>query len=167
MWKMLRVDEDLESEKTPRWLMVFEVPQEYAPDGVYSVSIPKGLVNDWAAVFEYDMARQDHVDDLLDYLVYFAYINEALRREGRADEVLSDPLALDPGQARSMIKGQLSEFKAERPIVQEADLNRTMSATVSAGPLDVLKSAMRERIDHDLIGKNQQMMSAYRKGLER
>lgn len=147
--------------------MVFEVPQEYAPDGIYSVSIPKGLINDWAAVFEYDMARQDHVDDLLDYLTYFAYINECLRREGRTEEVISDPIGLDPGHARSVIKGQLSEFKNKRPIVQDAELNRSLIASSPAGPIDTLKSAMREQIDHGLIGKNREMVSTYRKGLAR
>lgn len=154
-WHVVGVHDDTDSSDGERWLITYQVPLAYAPDGFYSASIPKGLVNNWAALYDYDVDDPQELDELLDYVLYTVYMDEVLRKEGRRHELVSDPFG-DPAEAKASIRAHLKDFKKARPLVQTADakLQRKAAAGKSVGDLhDVIKQDMKSRIDREAIGE--------------
>lgn len=54
-----------------RWLIEFNIPVKYGI-GPHSLSIPKGIINDWIAVYGYDLDIDDDVNDAAEHMIYFA-----------------------------------------------------------------------------------------------
>lgn len=68
-WEIIRIKDDPAASDTERWTIVYQVPVEYAPDGVFSLSIPKATLNVHAAAYEYDIDDPDQVDALFDHVM--------------------------------------------------------------------------------------------------
>jgi hypothetical protein len=160
-WEVVNVHEDLDADDGHRWLIVYSVPVEYAPDGVYSVSLPKDIFNNWAAVYGYDVDDPQDVDALFNHVTYHAYINEVLRKEGRADEIVANPFELGADEARARVQAHVAEFKASRPL-------GTASAATSPGgrssdPHDVIRADMATRLDRAAVDKHMDAVKQARK----
>jgi hypothetical protein len=68
-WEIIRIKDDVAASDTERWTIVYQVPVEYAPDGVFSLSIPKATLNVHAAAYEYDIDNPAQVDALFDHVM--------------------------------------------------------------------------------------------------
>lgn len=156
-WEVVSVLEDLDSEDGHRWLIVYRVPVEYAPDGVYSVSLPKDIFNGWAAIYGYDVDDPQDVEALFDHVTYQAYINEVLRREGRADEIIDNPFHLGADEARARVQAHVAEFKQSRPITQ-SQMVKVAAGDLVAGARnvdvhDVIRADMHARLDKAVVAE--------------
>lgn len=145
-WEVVDLREDGD-----RWLVIYNVPAEYAPDGTYSVSFPKSMYNQYAAIFEYDLDSQQDVDDLFDHVTYIAYVNAVLHKEGRGHEVVASPYDVDPAEAKATIKAQVAEFKKNRPIMQGRQVRESMAAP-SNDIHGALRNDMIQRLDKTNVG---------------
>ncbi|MEV0236864.1 hypothetical protein [Nonomuraea sp. NPDC050786] len=68
-WEIIRIKDDPAAVDTPRWTIVYSVPTEYSPDGVFSHSTPKSILNTYAAAFEYDVEDETQVGLLFDHVM--------------------------------------------------------------------------------------------------
>lgn len=148
-WEVAEIIEDLKSMDGERWLITYKVPVEYAPSGIYSVSMPKAMGTAWAAEYGYDVSNEAEVDELLDHMLYIAPINEVLRKTGRGAEVLGNHFEMDPREARSVVKAQLEEFKAKNLIKQRPRTRMLLGSGTEEheDPLEFLRQDMKNRID--------------------
>jgi hypothetical protein len=128
-WEIIRIKDDPASQGNERWTIVYSVPVEYAPDGVFSFSIPKNILNSIAAAFEYDIADADDLDAAFDHLMTYPMLTAPLLREPEPDGfgalLRSDAVALRPvASARTAVNG--SDLYARHP----AQLRETVRAGI-------------------------------------
>ncbi len=165
-WELTGLADDDEAHDGERWVIEYQVPSDVAPDGVYSVSMPKDYVNDVAAVYGYDVDDPGHREDLMRHVTYLAYARETLRREGRLDDVQFDPFTLPAAEARERVQAALKELEAERPIGQAAEPQvttraapRMLAARGKAAVPDIhaiLRADMEQRLDRDAVTERAQ-----------
>jgi hypothetical protein len=133
-----------------RWTIVYEVDPNIWTGGTFHVSFPKAMVNEWAALYGYDLEDEAEVELLIEQILYTAYVNEMLVRSGRHDEVIVNPYDLDPAEAKQRIHGHIQEFKAKAPIVDNRNV-RLMTLGAKSGStvqgLDVVRSDLKSRLD--------------------
>lgn len=110
-WEIARIVEDLGSPDADRWLIVYNVSTDIAPDGVFSMSVPKAVLNTYAALFEYDVTDPEQVDDLFDHVMSVPMMQDVLHREGRLAEKVN-PFKVAPHAGKASVKGLVSELKA-------------------------------------------------------
>lgn len=138
-------------EANDRCLLIYEVPIEHAADGIYSVSMPKNMITDFAATYGYDLDDPADVDDLWEHLIHLPYMMETARREGRAHEVAVNPYEMTAQAARKLAKDQVAEAKqrgriTERPTPASTATHSASAAEVS-GILDIARRDMLGRAD--------------------
>lgn len=68
-WDIIRIKDDSPAPTSERWTIVYSVPTHYSPDGVFSLSMPKNVLNSVAVAFEYDFENDDDVNDMFDHLI--------------------------------------------------------------------------------------------------
>ncbi|MFI7449533.1 hypothetical protein ACIBQX_18700 [Nonomuraea sp. NPDC049714] len=142
-WSIIRIKDDAAAKGSERWTIVYSVPVEYAPDGVFSFSIPKNSLNSVAAAFEYDIEDHDQADAMFDHLMTYPMLTApvigepdaggfgALMRSGSAT---ARPLAgakaavdgtnlyaRDPAELRESIMAGIGEMKAGLARLQPAE----------------------------------------------
>lgn len=153
-WEVVSVREDLDSPDGHRWLITYRVPVEYAPDGEYSYSFPKNIANNYAAVFGFDVDDEADREQLFDYVVYMAYINAVLFREGRGDEVIANPFEMPQGMAKAAILRQVEEFKRDRPLREaQSSAARGLAADAPPGVHDTVRADMAARLNRTQISE--------------
>ncbi|MFD1547022.1 hypothetical protein [Nonomuraea guangzhouensis] len=81
-WDIIRIKDDVAA---GRWTIVYNVPTEYAPDGIFSFSMPKDAFNSVAVAFEYDIENSGHVDDMFDHLMTYPMLAAPLVGEPASD----------------------------------------------------------------------------------
>jgi hypothetical protein len=95
-WDIIRIKDDPAAIDTPRWTIVYRVPVEYSPDGIFSHSTPKTVLNTYAAAYEYDVEDEEQLGLLFDHV-----LTRPMLTAGRVAEPASDSLAkvLERGDA--------------------------------------------------------------------
>lgn len=111
-------DEIAEQPDNDRWLLIYQVPVEYAHNGTFSVSMPKNMLTDFAATYGYDLDSPADVDDMWDHLIHLPYLRESGRREGRGHETTTNPYEMSAQAARQLARDQVAELKKRRRIVE-------------------------------------------------
>ena len=160
-------DDPAEDPADDRWLLVYRVPPEYAPDGTYSVSMPKGMLAGFAVAHGFDPTDPADVEAAFDYLVHYPFMVEVARRghqpftDAAEAEVGFNPYKMPADTARSRAAAHLAAFKrvhrivADTPAVQAAGLARqgavvavqAMAAAPEVSMLDAVKADMIARVD--------------------
>jgi len=155
-WTLVDVHADIQLDGD-RWLLVYNVPTEYAPDGTYSVSYPADMVNHWAVTYGYDLDDPAGVDELFDHLLLAPYMAEVARREGRAYELASNPYEMAATSARELARDQVAEFKQAHAIESESApaamkaSGRTDGGKTGGTLLDTVRADMLARVDRAVI----------------
>ena len=165
-WVLTDVAEDSQAQDE-RWLLVYQVPAEYAPDGTYSVSMPKGMLADFAITHGFDPADPDDASAAFDYLLHLPFMQEVARRgvepfaaKGALRQVAMNPYEMSAAAARGLAGDHLAAFKQAHRIVSPSPAAQASGirpgATVAAAALrtstsmlDAVKSDMIARIDLD------------------
>lgn len=161
-WQIIEIREDVEHSDAERWLVVYRTPIEYAPgSGIYSYSFPKDIFHNWAAVYGYNVDDPQDVEALFDHVTYHAYINEVLRKEGRADEIVANPFELGADEARARVQAHVAEFKASRPLA--AAPAARLPGGRSPHPHDVIRADMATRLDRAAVDKHVEAVAHARK----
>lgn len=163
-WVLTDVADDSQDD---RWLLVYQVPSEYAPDGTYSVSMPKDMLTDFAAAYGFDPADPDDAEAAFEYLIHLPAMQEVARRaadpfaaQGMERQVAMNPYEMSSEVARRLCEAHLAAFKRVHRIVSDAPAARasgirpgtTVAARALAAPasvsmLDAVKADMIARVD--------------------
>lgn len=118
--ELVDLHEDMHrDERDDRWLLVYNVPPELAHDGTYSVSMPKGMINDFASTYGYDLDDEADVDDMFDHLFSLPFVAEVARREGRNAEAGANPYEMPIETAKRFARTQVQEFKQSHSLKQK------------------------------------------------
>ena len=166
-WKITRIVEDLGSPDADRWLVVYQVSTDVAPDGVFSMSLPKAVLNTYAALFEYDVTDPEQLDDLFDHVMSIPMMQDTLWREGRMAEQVK-PFDVAPHAGRARLKGLIGELKAGKaqlkaaPAVALEIRGMPDEADPAENPKYILKRDMLARIEPDAVAKMREMCRAER-----
>lgn len=161
-WEITRIVEDLGSPDGDRWLVVYQVSTDVAPDGVFSMSMPKAVLNTYAALFEYDVTDPEHLDDLFDHVMSIPMMQDTLHQEGRMAEHVK-PFDVAPHAGRARLKGLIGELKAGKAQLKAAPgvaleiRGMPNQADPSENPKYILKRDMLARIDAGGVAKLQEM----------
>jgi hypothetical protein len=111
-WKLTDLYDDVHvREHEDRWLLTYNVPSELEHDGVYSVSMPKNMINDFASTYGYDLDDEQDVKDMFEHLFNLPFVREIARREGRNAEASANPYEMPVETAKRLAKTQVQEFK--------------------------------------------------------
>ncbi|MFC7582419.1 hypothetical protein ACFQYP_00415 [Nonomuraea antimicrobica] len=141
-WVLVEVHDDLHVEQQDdRWLLIYEVPTTVAPDGRYSVSYPKGMVNDWAATYGYDLDDPGDVDALFDHLFHLPAMREEARLADRLHEVTANPFEMAAVAARALADDQVRTFTASNCLVEEPRAARAGDSLLARVRADMLARA--------------------------
>lgn len=150
------------NEHEDRWLLTYNVPSELVEQGVYSVSMPKNMINDFASTYGYDLDDEQDVGDMFEHLFNLPFVREIARREGRNAEAAAAPYEMPVETAKRLAKAQVQEFK------QNGHRLATFSGTVAkrgAGGLvadgdilgflrsDMLSRASKNAVDELIVRK--------------
>jgi hypothetical protein len=142
-----------------RWLVTFNVPAEFAGGGgIYSMSIPRDLMNHWAPAYGYNISNPDDIDELFEHIIYYLYLMEIDNREKNASGGAA-PLAVTmsvPRSVREITRERIAALKEVAPIVQNPpppapEGASLRSASVSTNVLGDLKADMISRIDPEQV----------------
>lgn len=139
-WVIRSVVEDADGTE-PRWLVLFDVPTEYAPDGVYSVSMPKDIVQNYAALYGYDVDDPADMDELHDYILHTAYMGEVDRRKGESAEKFH-PYKNRMEDARAAVSVSLAAFKETRAITESTTARIEWSDPLTGEKLEEVGSVV-------------------------
>lgn len=151
-WRLKEIHEDVRADDGERWTLIYEVPPECASDGTYTVSMPKDIATHWAAAYGYDPADPQDVEDLLDHVLYMAYLQEVHRMQGKQLDV--DPFEMDPVDAKSAIK-MLVENPKLSGFIGQGDTPRVSAARLAGvGDLhSVIRAELKRGLDHDRVSE--------------
>lgn len=169
-WKIIRIVEDVQARDADRWLIVYAVAPEYAPDGVFSFSVPKGILNTCAAVYEYDLDNPDEVDDLFDHVMSTPMLSLVPTASGPPRRSVA-PGGADrhgafgghPGDLRAAIKARVADFKAGAGRLTAAEVveldipGMPSAADPGENPKYILKRDMLSRLDKDRVRRDMQV----------
>lgn len=179
-WEIARIVEDLGARDAERWLIVCTVPDVVAPDGIYSTSMPKTMLNAYAAAYEYNIEDPEHMDQLFDLVLNIPMLSYAKSVPVTADALLQDGAeasadALERGRAatsesvwlrrpevlRADVKAGIDVMKAGHARLDPApvvDLSiRGLPAVVrqdEENPKYIVKRDMVSRIDPKVVARN-------------
>jgi hypothetical protein len=81
-WKLVEIFDDVGGGEE-RWLLVFEVPTEFAPDGRWCSSFPKTIVNDVAGVYHMDIDSDEHLEEMIDHVLFHPCVDVIERVRNR------------------------------------------------------------------------------------
>ena len=166
-WEITGIVEDLESPDGERWLIVYRVSTDIAPNGVFSSSIPKSLLNTYAALYEYDIDDPEQVDDLFDHVMSLSMMKTVLHQEGRIAEQVN-PMAVKPSEGRAKVKRLVGELKAGKaqlkaaPAVALKIQGMPAVADPSENPKYIVKRDMVARLNADAIAPLRQAYRTHR-----
>lgn len=154
------VDDPADDPAEDRWLLVYQVPSEYAPDGIYSVSVPKELLGGFAAAYGFDPVAE--AEAAFDYLVHLPFMQEVARRQaepftekGAAAQVSFNPYEMPASASRLRAAEHLDAFKKTHRIVANAPASQA-SGLVASGTARVAAKAqmtMLEAVRADMIDR--------------
>jgi len=184
-WVLSDVHDDQHDDPAEdRWLLIYQVPApEYAPDGTYSVSMPKGMLAEFAAAYGFDPGDPGDVQVAFDYLIHQPFMVEVARRgqapftgEGVMREVAANPLEMPAATARRLAEEHLAAFKRVHRVVSKAPAVRASGLTrpgamvavqaLAAAPevsmLDAVKADMIARVDPGRVRQAMEFAEAAR-----
>jgi len=172
-WTLVDVHDDPHDDPAEdRWLLVYRVPApDYAPDGIYTVSVPKAALNNVAPVYGFDVGDPADAEAAFDYLMHLPAMQEVARRqaepftaEGMARQVSMNPYEMPAEAARRLADEHLAAFKRVHRIVSDAPAARAsgirpgatvtahaLAAPASVSMLDAVRADMIARIDADRV----------------
>lgn len=99
------------------WNLTYEVPERYSNNGMYCVSIPKILIENYAIEFGYDIENPDEVDALFKHISYLGPMIEKDKENG-VDPSTRIPRLLGAKNARASVHEQIAEIEQNMPVIQ-------------------------------------------------
>lgn len=172
-WEIVRIVEDVHASDSPRWLVVYRVPTTVSPDGIYSVSMPKGLLNSFAAAYEYDIDNPREVDDLFDHVMsapMFKLLPASLTTEADLTPLTDSAFTHDPLDVKRAVKARIIELKAGAGRLKPADrveldiAGMPSAVNGSENPKYIIKRDMVAQLDKERIDRTRR---AHRQERER
>ena len=179
-WEIIRIKDDPVARDVERWSIVYSVPAEYSLDGGFTHSLPKNLLNTYAAAYEYDVDDEQQVSDMFDHVLTMPMLTAPMigrppqgslvTRMAAADDV-GKTLAQartsldgrqtylrDPEELRAEIKAGIGHMKAGaarlKPAAQvelHASGEFVGMADMSENPKYIVMRDMVSRLRPDLI----------------
>lgn len=150
-WLITEIREDFDGAED-RWLIVFQVPTKYAPDGVFSYSFPKSAFSYRAAEFGYNVDDPDDREALFQHVIHGGYLGATgqLTASGDLNPVRKQRLVAKQAVTERLasVRSTLRVTQADRPVLKVAG-RAGLAAKTPADVLDVIRADMR--IDRDLI----------------
>lgn len=144
-----------------RWVVIFNVPKNYAADGVFSYSFPKKTFAYRAAEFGYDIDDPDDREALFQHVLHEGYLAATGQLTARGQ---FNPLNSEKHQAKTLVQERFQAVQAKvrmsqaaKPALKVAGL---AAADVPADVLDVIRGDMR--LDRDLIVEHSEKVSGWR-----
>ena len=148
-WEIVEIREDL-SGREERWLVIYNVPEKYARDGMFSHSFPKSTFSYRAAEFGFDPDDPDDREQLFQLVLHGAYLWKTGRLSADGD---LNPINDRQHVVRSAAGRHLSEVKQVVRLKQSASPSLRVSGiskeSVPSDILDVIRNDMR--IDRELM----------------
>jgi hypothetical protein len=178
-WVLSHLVDDVTTSEE-RWTLAFEVPQGGplgAAGGLHGVSIPKDVVNDWAAVYGYDLDTDEGLEQVVDHMLYFGYLETVLPEIGEHPTENESPLAFSQDAARGRVQAKIAELKKKWEIKEKRQDASIRTAGARAGSServmkgasirDVLKEETRQRVDKEKIAERGRAVARSRQSLQR
>ncbi|GAA4560489.1 hypothetical protein GCM10023193_20670 [Planotetraspora kaengkrachanensis] len=163
-----------------RWTLAFEVPQGGplgAGGGLHGVSLPKAIVNDWAAVYGYDLDTDEGLEQVVDHMLYFGYLETVLPEIGEHPTDNLSPMAFSQEAAKGRVQDKIADFKKKWEIKQK---HQDVEIRTAGGPArspdrvmkgasiwEVLKQETRQRVDKEKIADRGHAVARSRQSLQR
>ena len=157
-----------------RMLLVYEIPPgPLTANGVYGVAMPKDMANDWAAVYGYDLDTDEGVEQAVDHMLYFGYLETVLTLTGENPAV--SPLAYSQAAAKGRVQDKIAELKQKweikekRPDAEVRSVRAEVSPKVLQGASirDVLREQIKARVDKQKIAERRSYAATQRQSIQR
>lgn len=160
-WSIQEIREDLSTPGEERWLLIYNAPPEFAPDGVFSYSFPKMSFTARAAEFGYNVDDPDEIEDLFQHVIHEGYLMAA----GDRHDGMVNPYVEAADSAKKRVKDQLASVRktvrlsqAARPLIA---VNGRQTADTSGDVLDVIRNNMQ--IDRPTVAEWRQRVEQSRR----
>jgi hypothetical protein len=173
-WEIIRIVEDVGAADGDRWLIVYRVAAEFSPNGEYSFSLPKGLLNTYAAAYEYDLDDSAEVDALFDHVMSVPMLkmedsSPGLARHSSGVQYgasANEVFRAHPGDLKRGVQSRIAEMKRGAAQLKVAPTVRLdipgmpAAADPAENPKYILKRDMVARLDRAKVAEGVQ---AYRR----